>query len=509
MERRRVALGRPGGVVLSLAFCCFWASAARAQLAAHHVGTPLTADERAAAYAELDREVADLQQRGGLLKRVVRLVAPTVVHIDTTKTDGFSRRSGIDEAGSGVIVEFSGQRFVLTNWHVVRGARNENIKVRLFDGQVLSPSRVLHDDPTDLALLAVPSDRLIAARLGDSSSLDIGDFVAAVGSPFGLSHSVTYGIVSAKGRRDLQLGDDGVEFQDFIQTDAAINPGNSGGPLVNLRGEVVGVNTAIASNSGGNEGIGFSIPINMVVRVVQQLVSTGEVRRGFLGVKMADPFAFEKATELGLSIPRGALITQILEGTPAEAAGLRADDVILEFDGVEIEDDAHLQNVVSLTAVGKSVPIVVLREEQQIELQVELARRQPSPRQSRRDGGSGDVQRMGLSGIDAWDIDILGITLVRIDDDVIERFHLPHNAQGLFVARVVEGGPSDEKVRVGDIVDRILKKPVRTIDDLEQVLGAAELDGGIELELVRDGNGSAWSSARQTVRVTPDLRLLP
>src|SRR5205085_10072275 len=160
---------------------------------------------------------------------------------------------------------------------------------------------------------------LIAARIGDSSKVEIGDFVLAVGSPFGLSHSVTYGIISAKGRRDLELGDDSVRFQDFMQTDAAINPGNSGGPLINLRGEVVGMNTAIASSSGGNEGIGFTIPINMVMIIARQLVERGTVIRAYLGVALDSKFGPATAMSVGLMRPRGTRVTRITPGSPAES----------------------------------------------------------------------------------------------------------------------------------------------------------------------------------------------
>jgi serine protease Do len=185
--------------------------------------------------------------------------------------------------------------------------------------------------------------------------------VLAVGSPFGLSHSVTYGIISAKGRRDLELGDDGVRFQDFMQTDAAINPGNSGGPLMNLRGEVVGINTAIASSSGGNEGIGFTIPINMAMHIAKQLVERGTVTRAFLGVHLDSKFNAEAAARIGLSRVQGARITGITPNSPASSSNLEVGDVVLQFDGVRIDDDNHLVNLVSLTPVDKDVPVIVFR----------------------------------------------------------------------------------------------------------------------------------------------------
>src|SRR3989304_1606671 len=209
----------------------------------------------------------------------------------------------IEEAGSGIIVQFGSQDYVLTNRHVIRHSSRELVQIHLADGRVLQPERIWSDEETDVAALAVRATGLVPARLGDSDALEAGDFVLAIGSPFGLSQSVTRGIVSAKGRHNLDLGDGELVWQNFIQTDAAINPGNSGGPLVNLRGEVIGLNTAIASASGGNEGIGFPIPINIVARVGRQLVDNNRVARGFLGVKLDGRFDEKQARALGLAGP--------------------------------------------------------------------------------------------------------------------------------------------------------------------------------------------------------------
>ena len=208
-----------------------------------------------------------------------------------------------------------------------------------------------------------------------SLKVEIGDFVLAVGSPFGLSQSVTQGIISAKGRRDLELGDDSVVMQDFLQTDAAINPGNSGGPLLNLRGEVIGINTAIASSSGGSEGIGFTIPINMAMVVARQLVENGRVRRAYLGVRMDYRFSTETARKLGLARPQGVRVTGITAGSPAERAGIKVDDVLLKIDGVTIDDDDHLANLIGLTTIGKSVTIELWRQRGIVSLQTQVGER--------------------------------------------------------------------------------------------------------------------------------------
>ena len=324
-----------------------------------------TPEMRARLFEELARDVEWLERQGNVLKRVVKLVKPTVVHIEAEKSEADSfrpgRKNSVEEAGSGVIIEISRKQYVLTNRHVINEAALDAIKIKLADGRVINPVKVWSDRGTDIAVMLVQADHLVSARIGDSAKLEIGDFVLAVGSPFGLSHSVTYGIISAKGRRDLELGDDGVRFQDFLQTDAAINPGNSGGPLMNLRGEVVGINTAIASSSGGNEGIGFTIPINMAMHVAQQLIERGTVSRAFLGVHLDSKFTHEAAARAGLARARGARISGITPQSPAAQSDLAVGDVILQFDGVRIEDDNHLVNLVSLTPVNKDVPVVVFR----------------------------------------------------------------------------------------------------------------------------------------------------
>ncbi len=328
--------------------------------------------DRERMYQEVADEVAALQRQGNILKTVILLSRPTVVHIEAKKTqDGFGRRA-VEEAGSGVIVQYNDKYYVLTNRHVIKQAALANIHIQLASGQVIFPTRVWADVETDVAAMAVEAPGLTAARLADSSKVEMGDFVLAVGSPFGLSHSVTYGIISAKGRRDLQLGVEGVRYQDFFQTDAAINPGNSGGPLLNLRGEVIGINTAIASSSGGNEGIGFTIPINIAMSVAQQLIDQGSVVRAILGVQLDSQFDDVLARKIGLPRRVGARVNHITPSTAAATIGIQVGDVILAFDGVRIDDDDHLVNQVKLTPIGKHVPVVVLRDGQTLEFNAVL-----------------------------------------------------------------------------------------------------------------------------------------
>jgi serine protease Do len=375
MDRRGLAVG-----TMRLLFLLALTSLPEAPLAAQEDSAEdvqRAEKARAQMYESLGREVAALERQSNVLKMVAKLVRPTVVHIEADKIEALSLQYGrkgthVEEAGSGCIVKLGGHDFILTNRHVIKAANEKNIKIRLSDGRQINPTRVWSDQETDIAVMAVNAPGLTAAKLGNSDELEIGDFVLAVGSPFGLSHSITFGIVSATGRRDLQLGD-GVKFQDFIQTDAAINPGNSGGPLINLHGEVVGMNTAIASSSGGNEGIGFSIPINMVMIVVKQLVERNSVVRAFMGVSLDSAFDPATAISVGLKRPRGARVKDVTPDSPAAAAKLQKGDVILEYNGVRIDNDSHLIYLVSLTEVGREVPLVVFRDQQFIKATVKVA----------------------------------------------------------------------------------------------------------------------------------------
>ncbi len=340
---------------------------------------PTSVEARQQLYQEIDQEAAALERQGSLLKRVVRLVTPTVVHIEAQKANRedvrFSRRS-VEEAGSGVVIEHDSRFYVLTNRHVISDSLLPQIKVKLADGRTLYPKQVWTDRGTDVAIMEIAGGNLVAARVGDSDKLEIGDFVLAVGSPFGLSHSVTYGIISAKGRRDLKLGDGSVKYQNFLQTDAAINPGNSGGPLLNLRGEVIGINTAIASSSGGSEGIGFSIPINMVMKVANQLIERGNVIRAYLGVRLDSRYDAARASALGLTSLAGAFVSTVTPNSPAATSDLREGDVILKVNNLPIEDDAHLVNLISLSDVGETVSLVVFRQGKTLALKVRVGKRE-------------------------------------------------------------------------------------------------------------------------------------
>jgi serine protease Do len=349
------------------------------QLGTLQLATPLSAVPREGSNGPTVPSIGmALVQSGEHISKVSAQVLPSVVHIQAIRAENDRK---VEETGSGVLMRSAGVRglFVVTNQHVVRGAELTAVDVMLADGTRVNPQRSYRDSESDLAILQIPDGGQAAAQWGDSSSVQIGHFVLAVGSPFGLSQSVTMGIVSAKGRRDLSLtSDQTVTNQDFIQTDAAINPGNSGGPLIDMYGTVVGINTAIASNGGGNEGIGFSIPSNLVRRVFEQLVAHGRVRRAYLGVELDNDFNEATARRLGLGRARGARIMRVYnqKNSPAVRAGLRPDDVILKFNGVEVIDENHLINLVSLSDIGVAVDIEVFRGRQMSQLAVTLMDRE-------------------------------------------------------------------------------------------------------------------------------------
>jgi serine protease Do len=346
----------------------------------------LTPERQAELRQELQRHLMVLDAQSAVMKTVAKLIGPSVVFIESQRGPDASRRHLIQEDGSGVIIKWKEKFYVLTNRHVVRDTPISAIKIDLADGRRIAPDKVSNDEESDVAVLTVSAPDLVAAPLGDSDKLEIGDFVMAMGSPFGLNQSFTHGIISGKGRRNLRLGESNSKSgesnfknQDFLQTDAAINPGNSGGPLVNLRGEVIGINTAIASNSGMSEGCGFAIPINMFMFSARQLIETGKVTRGYIGVQLNSRFGPESATEAGLPRMMGAKVNAVTPRTPAEAAKVLPGDVILEFNHIPIDDDGQLVNVVSMTEVGTNVPILVFRNRQTQTVQVEIHDRAKYP----------------------------------------------------------------------------------------------------------------------------------
>lgn len=342
----------------------------------------------------------------------------------------------IQGIGSGVIVD-GDEGLVVTNHHVVNGA--EEIVVTLQDRREFEAALVGSDPATDVALLRIEADDLVGLPPGDSDSLEVGDFVVAIGNPFGLGQTVTLGIVSALGRSGLGILR-GVEgYEDFIQTDASINRGNSGGALVDLDGQLVGINTAINSPSGGSVGIGFAVPTRMVNYVVEQLLEFGEIRRGVLGVVISN-LSPDVAEGLGLDAATGAVVSQVMEGSPAEQADIRPYDVIVSIDGEGVDGAADLRNRVGLVRVGEEVVVGLLREGERLEKTVAIGEGQFATASA---GGSSDR----FDGVEFRDIG--------------PQHPLAGEVRGVEVARVEPGsGPARAGLREGDIVLAVNRRQV-------------------------------------------------
>jgi serine protease Do len=346
--------------------------------------------------------------------------------------------------GSGVIVDASG--VALTNAHVVEGAAD--IEVVTADGKKARARVIGADAKSDLAVLRLEgSGPYTPARLGDSDGVEVGDWVLAIGSPFGFTQTVTAGIISAKGRA---LGQG--PFDDFLQTDAAINPGNSGGPLVNLTGEVIGINTAIVSRTGGSLGIGFAIPINVAKRVYTDLSARGRVVRGWLGVSV-QPLTAELARSFGAGDERGVLVAEVVDGSPAQKAGLEAGDIIVEFNGKPVTAPDDLQRAVGLAEPGQAARLRVLRDrrERLLEFRLGEATGQSEP-PSRGRGKS-----------------LLGLDVRPLTPDVARQFGLPAQ-DGVVVVAVEAGSPADAGgVQPGDVVREVNRQPVRSLADFTRL----------------------------------------
>ena len=313
--------------------------------------------------AEFDAQPGALSDR---FQATIRKVSPAVVAVDAVKppqSDPTAKGKPVEESGSGVMVKLPGLRGVvaITNNHVVGAAEPSKVYVTLSDGRIVQPSKIWADAESDITLLHLDDDTLPTIDLADSDRVHRGQWVLAFGSPFGLNQTVTHGIISASDRGQINLGST-IRIKEFLQTDAAINPGSSGGPLVDLDGRVVGINTAIASKSGDNSGVSFSIPANLVKRVAGQLIEKGVVTRGYLGVQLASVLDPAEALRLGLSRVSGALVEIVHPGTPAAAGGLRQGDVILKLEDVALRDENHLINLISALPPGQKVQLVVWRD---------------------------------------------------------------------------------------------------------------------------------------------------
>jgi Do/DeqQ family serine protease len=358
--------------------------------------------------------------------------------------------------GSGVIVSADG--YILTNHHVVDGA--EEIRVELNDGRTLQAKVVGTDQPSDLAVLKVEVAGLPVLPLGDSDKARVGDVALAVGNPLGIGQTVTSGIISAKGRT-TGLSDG--SFEDFIQTDAAINRGNSGGALVNAAGELIGINSQIFSPTGGNIGIGFAIPSNMAKDVMGQLIKTGRVRRGMLGVNIQNVTA-DLAASLGLSQARGAIVSGVQAGGPADRAGVKRGDIITAFNGTPVNDNNTLRNAVARTQPGGVATLTVAREGREQQLRVTLGELPVDSARGEREESSGAREDAGG----------LGLNVQPVSPALVQRFNLKGAGAGLVVTDVAQGGAGAESgLRPGDVIEEVNRQPVRTVAELQAALKGA------------------------------------
>jgi serine protease Do len=358
--------------------------------------------------------------------------------------------------GSGFIVDPSG--IVVTNNHVIDGA--DEITVTLQDNTSLKATVIGRDDRVDIAVLQVKSDKpLPAVSFGDSDASRVGDWVLAIGNPFGLGGSVTAGIVSARGR-DIRQG----PYDDFIQTDAAINKGNSGGPLFNMDGQVIGINTAIYSPSGGSIGIGFSIPANLAKNVVDQLRNYGHARRGWLGVRI-QPVTSDIAESLGLHDTTGSLVAGVVPGGPAEAAKIRNGDIILKFNGQDVKENHSLPRIVAETAIGKEVPVTLQRDGKEVTVTAkvgELPDDQQIASADSKESSKPDTANKptAISG--------LGLSLAPITADAKDKYQLGANQKGVVVTDVAPDSPAANRgLKPGDVIVEVQQEPVTTPADVQ------------------------------------------
>ena len=365
--------------------------------------------------------------------------------------------------GSGVIVDAE-NGYLLTNNHVVEVG--EEITVTLTDRRVFKAELVGADPETDVALLKIDADLLSAMPLANSDGLQVGDYVVAIGNPFGLGQTVTAGIVSAIGRSGLRLGPD--SYQDFIQTDAAINVGNSGGALINLKGELVGINTAIFTGGGGNIGIGFAIPINMARQVMDQLLTHGEIQRGRIGVQIQD-LTPEIAEALGTTYQKGALVAQVLPDTPAETAGIQRGDVVVEMNGDPVTGSADLRNKVGMLRVGDAVQLTLVRDGESMTIDLAV-------------GEAGTVALGPGSQVP----ELKGVVLGPIDPSS----PLYEEVEGVLVIEVEEGTPAWEAgLRADDVIVQVNRREVREPDEIVAVVE----ETGLPILLnVRRGEGALF-----------------
>ena len=424
---------------------------------------------------------------------IVSTVSPAVVNISATKviqreTDGVFSDPFFDlfspfndfgmpkkwkekSLGSGVIVSPDG--YIITNNHVVE--KGEEIKVTLFDGRTFKGKLVGADPKTDIAIIQIDARKLPTLAWGDSERLQVGEFVLAIGNPYSLSHTVTMGIISAVGRANVGIAD----YEDFIQTDAAINPGNSGGPLVNVKGELIGINTAIFSRTGGYQGIGFAVPSNMVRVIMDQLVQRGKVTRGWIGVTIQE-LTPELSHKFGAKRAQGALVSDVMKDSPAAKAGIKRGDIIVEFNKRSVKDVSNLRNMVAQSTIGDEVGIKILRSGKEYYVTVKIIEipRARDVAEVIPDHTTHDNQAELLTGL----------TIMDLTKETLKQLGYNKDERGVIVVKVETGSPADEaEIRKGDIINEIDKKKIYSVDDFNSIASHIKKDATVLLFINRSG----------------------
>ena len=413
-------------------------------------------------------------------QRAAERVEPSVVHITTqsrvasVRRDLFGRRLFEPDTlrptglGSGVIADEHG--LILTNNHVVQQA--DILVVRLSDGREFQATIVGSDPQRDLAVLKIDADNLQPATLGESSSLQVGEWVLAIGSPFGFSNTVTAGIISAKGRRGIGLVSERFkDYEDFIQTDAAINPGNSGGPLIDLEGRVIGINTAIASQSGGSVGIGFAIPIDLVKSVMRNLIEVGRVGRGWLGVTMQD-LTPDLARSFGMPADqKGVLIAEVLADSPAAAAGLKSGDVVVSIAGRAVSGAASLITGVEITPPGTQTSLSIFRDGKQREINAVI-------------GDRGERNTKVFGGLE---VDRLGVTVATVTENISRELGYQGNdISGVLITDLRASSPlARSGLEPDDIIYGVANYQVRSVDEFKQLIDRVNFREGVRFQVIR------------------------
>jgi serine protease Do len=378
--------------------------------------------------------------------------------------DPHAQKRKITNLGSGVIATSDG--YILTNNHVIEGA--EDILVKLADGKEYKGKIIGMDPRTDIAIIKINEKNLPTISWGDSDKLRVGEIVLAVGNPYGLSQTITMGIISALGRSGIGITD----YEDFIQTDAAINPGNSGGALVNNKGELIGINTAIFSTSGGYQGIGFAIPSNMVKTVMDSIVNHGRVVRGWLGVQI-QPLTPDLAKQFGLKDETGVLLVDTVEDSPAEKGGLKRGDVIVKYDSKKVDNPFQFKNMVASTRPGKLVEINIIRNGNPLTLKVTI--------------GELPIEPQIVSPAHFENL-LRGVSVQELTEDLLQKFGITKKIKGVVVNNIDEDSPSFGILMRGDIIMEVNRKPVTNVKEYNDTVSKIERTHDILLLIIRGGS---------------------